>query len=311
MMRASVRHGFALLVVLWVMVGLAALGVAASLAAREAVATAYNRHMLTRAFWSAEDCLARLQAALADVMEGGGTQHDPRAVWTAIDAAAESSPLLVGVPCDVTLRAAGSAADANAADRDQLVALFAAAGIGRPAADSLADALLDWRDADDVPRPFGDERAWYDSAHRDPPRNGPFAAARELVRVRGFDRLSNLSDLIDVEPGRICLAHAPAPVLASLPGFTREAVERVLELRARGEGIPDLLIFAGLLSRVARDSLTARYADLVRVATVEPDAWLATIRTTAGDAPPVTATIEARFVRAGTRVALVRRRGWP
>lgn len=311
MMRASVRHGFALLAVLWVMVALAALGVAASLAAREAVATAYNRHMLTRAFWSAEDCLARLQAALADVIEGGGTQHDPRAAWTAIGAATESSPLLVGVPCDVTLRAAGSAVDANAADRDQLVALFAAGGIAQHATDSLADALLDWRDADDVPRPFGAERAWYDSARRDPPRNGTFAAVHELVRVRGFERLTNLSNLLDVEPGRTCLAHASAPALASLPGFTREAVARVLELRARGERIPDLLTFSGLLSRVARDSLTARYADLVRVATVEPDAWFATVSASAGDAPRVTATIEVRFVRAGTRVALVRRSGWP
>lgn len=311
MMRGSAHRGFALLTVLWVMVGLATLGVAASLAAREAVATARNRLTLSRAFWNAEDCLARLQAALAEAMEGAGTRQDPRAAWSRIDAAAESSSLLAGVACDVTLRAAGSTVDANTADRDQLVALFAAGGIARHTADSLADALLDWRDDDNVARPFGAERAWYDSARRDPPRNGPFGDARELVRVRGFERVPDLASIVDVEPGRISLAHAPAPVLASLPGFTGEAVERVLELRARGERIPDLLAFAGLLSRAGRDSLTARYADLVRVSTLEPDAWLATIRTTAGEAPPVTATIEARFVRAGTRIALVRRRGWP
>jgi hypothetical protein len=126
-----------------------------------------------------------------------------------------------------------------------------------------------------------------------------------------LDQYPEARNLLGVEPGRVALAHASAPVLASLPGFTSEAVERVLELRARGERIPDILPFAALLSPFARDSVTAHYQTLLRLTTAEPDAWLATIRAIDGTAPSVTATIEARFVRAGRRVALVRRKGWP
>src|SRR2546422_3224596 len=52
----------------------------------------------------------------------------------------------------------------------------------------LADALADWTDADDVPRPRGAERDWYLS--QTPPRvprNAPFASVGELALVRGID----------------------------------------------------------------------------------------------------------------------------
>src|SRR6266705_2926809 len=52
----------------------------------------------------------------------------------------------------------------------------------------LADALADWTDADDVPRPRGAERGWY-LAQTPPvvPRNAPFASLGELALVRGID----------------------------------------------------------------------------------------------------------------------------
>ena len=307
----SNRRGFALLAILWVLIGLGVLSVAASLAAREAVATARNRVMLTRASWRAEGCMAQLRSALADAMERDSAPGGVKATWANLSTIVRETPQLLDIPCEVTWRAAGSVVDVNLADRDQLVALFVADDVPGLTADSLADAILDWRDPDDVARPLGAERAWYDSAHRDAPRNGSFADSRELSRVRGFDRFPRLAELLGVEVGRVSLACAPAPVLASLPGFTDEAVQRVLELRASREQIPELLVLAGLLSRPAHDSLTARYSDLLRVAVVEPDAWNATIAASEGSTPSVTATIDVRFVRAGARVAIVRRRGWP
>jgi DNA uptake protein ComE-like DNA-binding protein len=50
----------------------------------------------------------------------------------------------------------------------------------------IADAILDWLDPDDAPRPFGAERESY--AQFDPPyepRNGPIASLDELLLVRG------------------------------------------------------------------------------------------------------------------------------
>src|SRR6185503_16833506 len=52
----------------------------------------------------------------------------------------------------------------------------------------LADALLDWSDADDVARPHGAEHRWYESQR--PPRepaNRPLATVGELLLVRGID----------------------------------------------------------------------------------------------------------------------------
>ncbi len=52
--------------------------------------------------------------------------------------------------------------------------------------ESIADAILDWLDKDDLPREFGAEQSYYlslDSAYE--PRNGPITALDELLLVRG------------------------------------------------------------------------------------------------------------------------------
>ncbi|QDS98591.1 type II secretion system protein GspK [Adhaeretor mobilis] len=53
----------------------------------------------------------------------------------------------------------------------------------------LADAILDWLDADDLPREFGAEADYY--AQLDPPyapRNGPLRSLEELLSIRGMSR---------------------------------------------------------------------------------------------------------------------------
>jgi len=52
----------------------------------------------------------------------------------------------------------------------------------------LVDALIDWRDEDDVPREFGAEADYYgslDTPYR--PKNGNFDTVEELLLVKGFD----------------------------------------------------------------------------------------------------------------------------
>lgn len=305
------EQGFALLAVLWVMVGVAALGLMVSLAGREAVASARNRMDLTRAAWRAEACIERTRAVIDGILTGlderglGGRGAE----WNTLNRAVLASPWITSAGCDVTLRASGSRIDINAADEEVLQRLFAALRTPPARADSLAHALLDWRDADDVPRPYGAERAWYQMRERHLPRNGPFADIREISRVRGFETPVGLDSLLGVEPSRIALDHAPLMVLASLPGFTAETVARIAERRMRGVPIRDLLALSGELSPGTRESLLARHPDLARLTTTEPDAWIVTSRARVGT-PPVTAMIEVRLVRAGSRAAIVRRRSW-
>ena len=52
----------------------------------------------------------------------------------------------------------------------------------------MADSLLDWIDADDEPRTYGAESAWYaDKALKLRPANGPLRQLHELISIRGFD----------------------------------------------------------------------------------------------------------------------------
>lgn len=323
-MAHSRRAGVALIAVLWVIVGAGVIATAASLAAREALAGARNRTALMRAQWRAEECLERVRATLADSLAAGA--HDPAAaghVWRSLDRVIATTPLPPDVACRVEARAAGAALDVNMADGATLRSLFTTLGESADRADSLADALLDWRDGDELPRPRGAERGWYLAHGRFPPRDGPLAGARELGRVRGLGaadgpdapdapdagRLPGLDTLLAVEPGRIPLGRAPLAVLAALPGMTRESVARVADLRARGDEIGDLVTFAGLLSPGAREALLASYPELVRLTTAEPDAWIVEAAGFDGE-PRVGFVVEVRLVRAGARAAMVRRRTW-
>jgi type II secretory pathway component PulK len=313
------RNGFVLLAVLWVMVGVAALGLALWLAARNAIRSSENRRAATIAAWRAEGCAERARSVIEDVLNGqvGGmsgmsvTSVYSRGGWRTLDRTLRESPLMHANGCAVELRAAGSTIDVNSASEELLRSFFTALDLAEalPEArdDSLTDALLDWRDTDDVPRPSGAEREWYEREGRTTPRNAPLEDARELAYVRGFDALPGVDSLLGVEPGRIDLGHAPLPVIAALPGFGSEAVARVAEERLRGVAPTDLLSFAARLSPNARSALVARYADLVRVTVVEPDAWILTSRARAGE-PAITAVLELRLVRAGSRAAIVRRR---
>jgi type II secretory pathway component PulK len=303
----SCPGGYALLAVLWVVAGLSILGLTVSLAGREAVAAAQNRTNLRRAAWSAEDCLERARVIIARALGPAGV--DGRAAWQRLDAVLGTSDPPLVPACRMDIRAAGSALDINAADRAALVALFRSVGAWPSVADSLADAVLDWRDADDVPRRHGAEQEWYLERGRRPPRNAPFADVRELRRVRGFENWTAVDSLIGVEPGRIPLNHAPLAVLATLPGFTPEAVHRMAERRRRGEWLEDLAHLLGELSPAARDTLAAHYGAAAARATVEPEAWIVTSRWRTGS-PPVTAVVEARVVRADDRAAIIRLRTW-
>jgi len=304
------RRGFVLVAVLWVMVGLSALGVGIALIARRAVDEARNRIALRTATWSAQDCVSRAQAVIAAALDHQAAIAGDSTSWETLGQSLAASSLMHVSECSVELHAAGELLNVNTADSAMLFPLMRALGVGPAKADSLAEAILDWRDTDDQPRPLGAERAWYAAAHRALPRNGPFADARELELVRGVDAVPGLDTVFSTEKGRVSLNDAALPVIAALPGFTREAVALVAEHRTRHSPITDFLSFATELSPGARDTLQSHYGDLVELATTIPDAWILTSRGTAGGAPRVIEVIELRLVLAGGRAATVRRRTW-
>ncbi len=305
-MKLPDRRGFALIAILWLVVAMAALGMDDTATARDALATTQNRMNVTRAAWHAEACGEVVRAAADGAL--GDTLVAASAVWDTLDRTLATVRAEVG--CIVSARAAGDRLDVNNADAGALRAAFMAAGVNEDRADSLADALLDWRDGDSIPRPHGAEAGWYRAAGRVVPTNHVFEDEQEIHLVRGFEAADSLVALLGVESGRIVLDRAPLPVIASLPGMTPEAVARIAELRWRGEPVRDIAVLSASLSEDARAKLASASGELVRLVANEPDAWIVRITATAG-APPVSVVEELRLVRAARRAGVTHARVWP
>lgn len=305
MRSAACRRGFALVTVLWVVTIMGVLALALTLTARGAVAGAQARLDWHRASWRAEGCAAMLQARLDAALreDQASAQH-----WGDLDAIAAATALPTG--CSVRLEAAGTRLNVNTASTSSISRALVAHGFTPVRADSMAAAVLDWRDADAVPTPGGAEETWYRDAARPLPRNGPLASVGELRQVRGFEQTNEADLLLGVGADRVALSHAPAWLIRELPGMSDEAVAALLSLRASQPHDGALNVVAGRLSAPARAELLAALPELAARAADQPDAWEARISVAEGT-PPLRVELFVRYRNAGTRVAVVTQRFVP
>ena len=134
---------------------------------------------------------------------------------------------------------------------------------------------------------------------------------RVLDRVLAVDSAAALGgcDLTLRTAGRVVLDRATAADLDTLPGMTMEAIARILQMQQEGEAITDLLLVEAALTPTARALLDAHYPELLRETTTEPDAWVVRARTHIGT-PPTPVNLEVRFVRGGSRAAIMRWVEW-
>ena len=75
--------------------------------------------------------------------------------------------------------------DLNAADERLLQALLAGAGV--PSSRAVTEAIMDFRDNDNIRRPQGAETEEYAAAKRVGPKNAPFSVIEEIEQVLGVD----------------------------------------------------------------------------------------------------------------------------
>lgn len=186
----------------------------------------------------------------------------------------------------VELHDVGTRLHLNAASEDQLRALFLALRIDARKADRLAQAIADWRDADQMRRVNGAEQADYLRDGRAMlPDDGPFASVAMLRFVMGMDDSSYriVSPYLTVfGSGRIDVNAAERPVLLGLPGMTEESVALAIRYRQQRRRITDLNRFADELSPNARERLRSAMPALQIAAVLEPreihvasDSWRA------------------------------------
>jgi type II secretory pathway component PulK len=308
MKACRARRGFVLLTALWVLVGALALTVALSRAGRDGVNAGRNRIEHERAWWRAHECFMRARYQIDRTLVANSSPSANAEAWRSLDLLAAKPASGDITDCRYQIEAAGTRLDVNRADSTQLVACLRAGGVASTA-EELTAAVLDWRDEDDSARVGGAELEWYRANQRFQPRNDSLADIRELFRVRGFEGAEAVAEVLDVEPGRVALNSASAPVLRSVPGFDDEVVERLLELRRQGGRLTDMVSLVGLVSSAAGERLVANFPDIVRTATVDPDAWILTARARRGF-PASTATIEARLIRNESHAVVARVRTW-
>lgn len=127
------------------------------------------------------DALARSAAATAAALLADWTvldqPDDAHAPW----AQPIAPQRLGGGRVTVVVEDEARRLDLGTAADDALPRLLDALSLDR----ALADAIADWTDADDRPRPSGAERAAYRAGPLPP--NGPLASVGELALVRGID----------------------------------------------------------------------------------------------------------------------------
>ena len=125
----------------------------------------------------------------------------------------------------------------NHAGPAELERLLTALGVEHARATALADAVLDWRDGDDLHRARGAEADAYLALRPSRrPKNAPFDAVEEAREVYGMsDALFARAapHLTVAGDGRVNVNSAPAAVLYTVPGFDERAVTTILRRRAR------------------------------------------------------------------------------
>ena len=185
MVQRNRQTGFALAAILWLLAGLTIL--VASVSTSLLAVSRTNR--------DAEDRLKLLlaeQRALADITYLAGTYKTLGAgvqVGAKILQIDSSTQYTLGEGGSVLLQDTLGLVALNSPGGDDVRKLAAVCGARAVQSDALADALLDYTDADSLKRLNGAETFEYSAAGMPPPRNQPLADTKELWQVFGWKAL--------------------------------------------------------------------------------------------------------------------------
>jgi len=161
---------------------------------------------------------------------------------------------------EVRVESESGKVDVNHVGGEVLLEILKKGGLPEEEAEGVRDAILDWRDEDDIPRPRGAERAEYEGT-TEPivPRNGKIRGIGELMYVKGVTKEFHETFLSRVftahgNSAQLNFLRAPLIVLRSLPGVSAEAADRIVA--GRKEEPP--ISAAGLAALVGEGLLTAQ-----------------------------------------------------
>ncbi len=222
------QSGIAFIVVIWVLLLLAVLLAGFSVIARTEALQARHLAESTRARYMAEVGISRSVWELRN--------PDPLTRWAgdgrAYEFEFEGSKISVGIQDE------SGKIDINAVDGQFLQRFLEASGVEVQAAQQIADAVLDWRDADDLTQPMGAEDSDYE--REDYPYGAAdtgFQTVGELQQVMGMDYelFRKLEPDLTIWGGMSMpsAGSASLAVLLSFPGMTPEVAQQLIAMRSQ------------------------------------------------------------------------------
>jgi general secretion pathway protein K len=224
---ASHQRGIALILVLWVLTLLTIIAGGFAVGSRTETVMTGNSLALSRAQALAD---AGVHRAIYELLKQGNDAQQ----WKAGGRTYQFS--MDGAEIHVAILDEAAKIDLNAATDALLQGLLQSAGIEEGQAASVLEAILDWRDEDDLPRTNGAEIENYRLAGLNyEPSNGPFGTVEELRLVLGmtpelYSRISGALTVYSRLPG-INSTIAQQGVLLAIPGASQPAVEEYIALR--------------------------------------------------------------------------------
>jgi len=230
------QRGIALIIVLWLTVLLTVVGGAfafsmrnEALASRNAVALAQSRAIADGAV--ERTAFELMRPRTPESWKPNGVEHR----WQDGD-----------VAIVVSARDEAAKIDLNGAPEPLLKGVFVnLAGMTDAEATAIVEAIVDWRDPDELRRPNGAEAPEYRAANSNyTPSNRPFETVGELSRVLGvtpalYARVAGVLTVHSRQPG-VNAQTAERDTLLALPGATTEMVDEYVQRRdeALAAGLP-------------------------------------------------------------------------
>ncbi|MGA7980476.1 MAG: type II secretion system protein GspK, partial [Chromatiaceae bacterium] len=242
------QRGIALLLVLWVIALLTIIAVGLSATQRTETALAGNQvnSARFRALADAAVDYGMLNMMVQPIAAQGTQDQAAQAqeqdnLWVP-DGTAHTWGF-AGETMEIAVSNEGSRIDLNQAPRELLVGLFTAAQVPDDEVNALADAVIDWRDPDDLRSADGAEDSDYEAAGRPyGAKDGPFDSVEELQQVLGFTHqlYRVLEPALTVATGSAQVVQdlASPLVIAALQGISEEEARDRQQEQHAAEGVP-------------------------------------------------------------------------
>lgn len=251
MRRRRDRRGFALLAAIWLVIAIATVALQFALDARERRLLGINTSERGKGRAAAIGALNASQAALEQALrQGPGTGNarvaglrasDP---WLDADSIFSGVILVDSIPVEVQTLDLGTQLNINTMNEAQLRTFFSFALRDFATADRIAQAVLDWRDADSIPRSNGAERDDYiREGMLALPTNQTFREVSDLLNVMGMtpEIYARVSPYLTTRgSGVVNVNSADTVVLKSVPGMTDQILVQILSQRSQGRRISNL-----------------------------------------------------------------------